>query len=678
MSHRSIGLSGQTGGKPTPRDAGETSADDWIAHLQWDFGTLAHWHQSWPAAVWNGHSRSTTVQLRSIDGTGNNRDESALNAAGATFARIGPAHFADGISELRTGPNPRVTSNIVVGEGDANTPNPEGLSAFMYAWGQFIDHDLTRFRSDGTNRVDVAVPAGDPVFANGSIIPLTRAVIDPTTGPGTARPATAINTTTSWLDASMIYGDTPALAAGLRQADGHLRTSDSGNLPIADGMFLAGDPRAAENFALTSLHTLFLREHNYQVDRLQAAHPRWSGDQLYEHARAIVTAEIAHITYSEFLPALLGSDAIPAYTGYHRDVDPRLTLEFNIAFRFGHSIVSAETESLTEQGAVVHGSERQLRDIFFAQATEFLTSGGAAGQLRHLAADPSQAMDVRIVEDLRNFLSDPPVSMDLAAINIQRELDFGVGTLNEVRLSLGLHRYTDFSQITSDPGTLAALRTAFGDDVDTIDFWTGGLAEDHAPGAFVGETFQSVIAAQFAALRDGDRFWYENQGFDNRALQQIERTTLADIIRRNTDTRHIQDDVFVSYERVSGLAGGVVAEDTSHNLLVVGSDGWDTLIGGTADDYLFAGTGTQVLTGGEGADRFVFQPGRTNAHITDFEPSVDIIEIEFDHRLGWNDVHIRGDRHGNSIVMVGDDRIELTGVQPRELDRYDFVLDPWQ
>jgi Animal haem peroxidase len=91
--------------------------------------------------------------------------------------------------------------------------------------------------------------------------------------------------------------------------------------------------------------------------------------------------------------------------------------------------VSAETESLAENGEVVEGSERELRDIFFALPSEFVGSGGADGQLRHLAADPSQALDIRIVEDLRNFLFDPPGAMDLAAINIQRECDFGIGTL---------------------------------------------------------------------------------------------------------------------------------------------------------------------------------------------------------------------------------------------------------
>lgn len=217
-----------------------------------------------------------------------------------------------------------------------------------------------------------------------------------------------------------------------------------------------------------------MREHNYQVDKLHKAHPTWSGDKLYDYARTIVTAEIENITYKEFLPNLLGSEAIASYGVYDSSIDPCPTLEFNIAFRFGHSIVSAEAESLAENREVVEGSERELRDIFFAPPADFVASGGADGQLRHLAADPSQAMHIRIVEDLRNFLFNPPVVMDLAAINIQRERDFGVGTLNEVRESLRLARHTDIDQITSDPGTRLALKEAFSDNVDLIDRWPIG------------------------------------------------------------------------------------------------------------------------------------------------------------------------------------------------------------
>ena len=628
-----------------------------------------------------------TIQFRSFDGSGNNLGDTGLNATGTEVSRIGPAYFADGISELIEGPNPRTISNVVVGEGDADVANPQGVSAFMYAWGQFIDHDLTLTRSDGVNRIDIEVPDGDPLFGDDAIIPMARAVIDPSTGEGTGKAAVPLNFSTAWLDGSIVYGSDAATAASLRTADGHMKTSAGNNLPVVNGMFAAGDPRASENFALTSLHTLFVREHNYWVDQLHKEHPRWTGDQLYNYARAIGSAEIANITYKEFLPNLIGSGVIAPYTGYKPGVDPHLTLEFNIAFRFGHSIVSAETESLDENGEVMSGTERPLREIFFAPPSEFLANGGADGQLRHLAADPSQAMDVRIVEDLRNFLFDPPGAMDLAALNIQRERDFGVGSLNEVRERLGLARYTDIDEITTDEGTRAALKLAFGNDVDLIDLWTGGLAENSAPGAMVGETFQMLIAMQFQALRDGDRFWFENQGFDGKTLNQIEGTSLAEIILRNTDTQHIQDDVFVTYTRHTGQTGGVASEDPGAKQLVIGSNGHDTLIGGPQGDYLFAGTGRQTLTGLAGADHFVFDKGATHATITDFQPGIDKLEFAHAGTTGWHfsdrdfddSLGVTGMRvlpmEGGTLVLVGDDRIELPGVQWYELSRNDFIFN---
>ena len=73
----------------------------------------------------------------------------------------------------------------------------------------------------------------------------------------------------------------------------------------------------------------------------------------------------------------------------------------------------------------------------------------------------------------------------------------------------------------------------------------GGLAEPHAPGATVGPTFQAIIAAQFQALRTGDRFYWENQGFPQALAQQISRTRLSDILLRNTDSTSVPGRVFV-------------------------------------------------------------------------------------------------------------------------------------
>ena len=75
--------------------------------------------------------------------------------------------------------------------------------------------------------------------------------------------------------------------------------------------------------------------------------------------------------------------------------------------------------------------------------------------------------------------------MDLAAINIQRGRDIGLGTLNETRKDLGLQPYTTFEQITNDAATVAAMKIAFGTP-DNVDLWTGGLAEQHAKAASSG------------------------------------------------------------------------------------------------------------------------------------------------------------------------------------------------
>jgi peroxidase len=622
-----------------------------------------------------------TIEFRSIDGSGNNQANPQFNSANSDFTRAGPAHFADGISAPVDGPNPRMISNVVVGEGNADQANAEGLSGFMYAWGQFIDHDLDLSRSDGVTHIDIPVPSGDPLFPDGSVIPLTRSIIDPATGTDPAHPATAVNSITGWLDGSMVYGSDAATAANLRLADGHMKTSDGNNLPIENGQFLAGDVRAQENPSLTALQTLFVREHNHQVDQLQAAHPDWSGDQLYNQARAIVSAEIANITYSEFLPHLLGPDAIAPYKGYDSTVDPRITEEFaGAAFRFGHSIVSAETERINEKGAVV-GPSLELADTFFLSPDNFTAASGADGFLRHLASDPSQAMDARIVDDLRNFLVDPPDGMDLAAINIQRGRDLGLGTLNQTREALGLQAYTDFSQVSDDPATVQALQQAFG-SVDKIDLWTGGLSEGHAPGAMVGETFGTIIANQFTALRDGDRLWFQNQGFDEKTLKSIESTTLSDIISRDTDTKNIQADAFVFFGRHSGTAGGVEAEDPDAPQLVVGSNGKDTLSGGSQGDYLFAGKGRQTLTGGDGADTFVLKPG-TYAKITDFQAGVDELMLQDFGKSNSSqghgghsdqpDVHIHS-HHGNTVVDVAGAHIELVGVKPGQITDHDVVF----
>jgi peroxidase len=109
---------------------------------------------------------------------------------------------------------------------------------------------------------------------------------------------------------------------------------------------------------------------------------------------------------------------------------------------------------------------------------------------------------------------------------------------------LALPRITDFTQISSDLHVNQRLAQAY-TDVDEIDLWIGGLAEDPAETGMVGPTFAAILVSQFAALRDGDRFWYQRV-FGGSELRELENTRLSDIIRRNTRiNRELPDNVFL-------------------------------------------------------------------------------------------------------------------------------------
>ena len=139
-------------------------------------------------------------------------------------------------------------------------------------------------------------------------------------------------------------------------------------------------------------------------------------------------------------------------------------------------------------------------------------------------------------------------ALDLAALNIQRGRDHGVGDYNTVRRAYGLAPAESIADISSDPSVQQALTHAY-DDIGDLDLWTAALAEDHVAGAMVGETLQTIISDQFRRLRDGDRFWFENDPYflaNPGLLDEVRSTTLADIIRRNTPIDdEIQDNVFI-------------------------------------------------------------------------------------------------------------------------------------
>ena len=511
-------------------------------------------------------------EVRSIDGTNNNLQNPELGSTGEELLRIADADYSDGISTPAGDdrPSAREISNVLSTADPDGTRSDRGLSAFIYVWGQFLDHDIDLTSDQGTagESFDIEVPAGDPQFDPASTgiasIALIRSQFASDTGTSLDNPRQQVSEITAYVDGSQVYGSDIETANCLRSFEGgKLLISDAGLLPTdADGSIMAGDIRADENISLTALQTLFVREHNRLADEIIAADSTLTDEQIYQQARAIVIAEIQAITYNEFLPALLGDRAIARYQGYDSSVNPTIANEFSTAaYRFGHSTLNDEIEFFDNNGRAVQDS------ITLAEAfhnPQLLEETGIDTLLKYEASTQAQEVDLEVVESLRNALFGPPGSggLDLAALNIQRGRDHGLADYNSTRQAYGLEAVSSFDEITSDVELQGKLESLYG-DVNNIDLWVGLLAEDHVRGASVGELTQTIITDQFERLRDADRFWYENM-FSGSELRQLQQTSLSDIIERNSTVSGLQDNVFFMVAEVSGQVTMAASTTTSN------------------------------------------------------------------------------------------------------------------
>ncbi|MEO1643086.1 MAG: peroxidase family protein, partial [Pseudomonadota bacterium] len=449
-------------------------------------------------------------EVRTFDGSNNNTANPAWGTSYIALQRLVPSDYIDGISaqvDITFRANPRFVSNTLMSQDDGtDVPTTAGTSDYLWAWAQLIGNDV-ELSVGAAESSDILVPTEDPVFdpdGNGvESLLYNRSFFDPGTSIDADDddaidddiPREQVNEVTGWLDGSVIYGNTAARAEALRDASNRalLATSGSNLLPInsggltnaigyeadGSGLFLAGDYRANEHPVLTALHTLFVREHNRLATDIAAANPTLSEDEVFERARRLNVAKLQIITYEEFLPALLGSSAIPAWTAYDNTINPSTNNAFATAvLPLSYSMQSEVIQRLDTSGAVIADGNLDLKDTFY-KAPDFITDDASLEAiLRGLAVQTHQAIDVSIVDDLRNsFLAAPADrGLDAASFILKRGRDHGLPDYNTMREDLGLTRYTMFSEVTSDTTIADDLAAAYG-SINAIDPFAGGLAE---------------------------------------------------------------------------------------------------------------------------------------------------------------------------------------------------------
>src|SRR5262249_42628532 len=164
--------------------------------------------------------------------------------------------------------------------------------------------------------------------------------------------------------------------------------------------------------------------------------------------------------------------------------------------------------------------------------------------------------------------------------------------------------------ITSDNGLRLKLKQLYA-NVDNIDPWIGGLAEDHVPGSSTGPLIRAGLIDQFTRLRDGDRFWYQNQSiYLPPGEPALGSTTLAAVIARNTEINNLQSDVFFFKFGISGTVFNDLNGDGVQ-------DGGELYLAGRVIQLEDAATGTVLateLTDGTGHYLFNMFDGITTGH----------------------------------------------------------------
>jgi Ca2+-binding RTX toxin-like protein len=111
------------------------------------------------------------------------------------------------------------------------------------------------------------------------------------------------------------------------------------------------------------------------------------------------------------------------------------------------------------------------------------------------------------------------------------------------------------------------------------------------------------------------------------------------------------------------------------------STGTDTADGGAGDDVIRSlddGWDDDVLTGGDGADRFAFHPGFGFDSITDFEAGSDLIDLNA-YGQGWiyADLTFQAsllDPADAVVILPTGEYVLLDSFAVAELDAADFVL----
>ncbi|XP_069509195.1 lactoperoxidase-like isoform X2 [Ambystoma mexicanum] len=492
-------------------------------------------------------------------------------------------------------PLPRKVSNAVFRYIEEKVVLDEKLSQLFVAWGQWLTHDV-EFSPQGLvnctqrgcnnegNSFPVQVPSDDP-SDNGDrkCMPFVR------TGPACLANSVVrsqINGVTSFIDASTVYGSEECEVENLRDKSskkGLLRVNkwitDHGRatLPYVNdsidacgtgsscippnpcrnvgpehnvSCYITGDRRGSQNMGLLVMNTIFLRLHNWLTTKLNELNPHWDGEKLYEEARRTVGALHQIFSYRDYLSLLLGDNLkteLPLYDSYDQKMKPDIANVFTSAFRIPHTTVPPNLILLDpEYKPKGPNFKKHFSKTLFATYMP-VTEGGYDPIIRGMLANEAKLLthEEMMSDQLRDKLfaqNDATPGLDLAAFDIQRSRDHGIAGYNAWRKFCGLSQPKNENQLADvlKDKKLAKKLFELYRTAKNIDMYVGAAAEPFVKNGRVGDLLSCIYGKQFRNLRDGDRFWWQNEGvFTKKQRAALSTVTLSRLICDHTGLNEV-------------------------------------------------------------------------------------------------------------------------------------------
>ncbi|CAL1295686.1 unnamed protein product [Larinioides sclopetarius] len=447
-------------------------------------------------------------------------------------------------------------------------------------YGQMVAHDLSRIQLLPVERGDCCLPENvdnphcirisirpDDMFYsqfNVTCMDLKRTVFCTTYNTPHREQK---NMVTGMLDSSTVYGPTEEKAAAMRKYDGtgKLKSNQTENgelLPtgkdpgdlfcfpeIEPDCFIAGDPRVNHHATLSSLHTIFLREHNRIATKLKELNPFWGEELLYQEARKINSAQLQCITYREYLPALLGPSVMdqfnlsvktePEGSKYNPEIRLGVSNEFSAAVFRLHNMVASKIGALN-----LH-----FRNLY--SNPELIRQGHMTDIVKGICKVPSDEYGHLYSQDVTDYLNQRPINpygKDLAAVDVQRARDHGLAPyIYFVNFcSGGKINITSFDNLA--PRLMSQhhakiLKKNYA-TVEDVDLWAGVQMEHHLPDSELGPTTACILAKQFYISKFGDRFYFEHEeqkpSFTEDQRQSLKKCSLSRLLCDNSVVKKIQ------------------------------------------------------------------------------------------------------------------------------------------